>query len=248
MRCLIAIVLGMAAVGVATAQNFTFEVAAIRPSNSGRPGMSIETDAGRFKAINATVSFLIQYAYGVKDFQLIGGPGWIGSDKYDIEAKSEIKANDREFPSMMQALLADRFQLKFHRETREFPIFGLVVAKGGPKLTPASETGNDGTRVRNGLLTITNGTVANLASTLTNMLGRRVLDKTGLSGRYDIALKWTPDFGQAPPLRPDAPPADPNGPSIFTAVQDQLGLRLESTKGPLDVLVIDKVLKTPTEN
>ena len=132
MRCAIALALGIAIPAFSQAppeQNFTFEVASIKPSNSGRPGMSIETGAGRFKAINATVSFLIQYAYSIKYFQLTGGPSWIGSEKFDIEAKSEIKAEDREFPPMMRALLADRFQLQFHRETRELPVFELVVTK-----------------------------------------------------------------------------------------------------------------------
>jgi uncharacterized protein (TIGR03435 family) len=134
MRCAIALALGIALALPALSQappeqNFTFEVASIKPSNSGRPGMSIETGAGRFKAINATVSFLIQYAYSIKYFQLTGGPSWIGSEKFDIEAKSEIKAEDREFPPMMRALLEDRFQLQFHRETRELPVFELVVTK-----------------------------------------------------------------------------------------------------------------------
>jgi uncharacterized protein (TIGR03435 family) len=123
-----------------------FEVASVKPSNSGRPGISIETEPGRFKAINATVSFLIQYAYGLKDFQLSGGPGWVGSDKFDIDAKSEAKAQDlgdREFPPMMRTLLADRFQLKFHRETRTMPVFDLVVTKGWAEIRTLDRDGKE---------------------------------------------------------------------------------------------------------
>jgi uncharacterized protein (TIGR03435 family) len=225
-----------------------FEVASIKPANSGRPGMSIQTGAGRFKAINATVAFFIQYAYGIKDFQLMGGPSWIRSDIYDIDAKSEIRAEDREFPAMMQALLMDRFQLRFHREARELPVYVLVAVKRGPKLAPASEGENGSTR-RNGAgqLVIKSGTVGNLASTLSNIVDRKVLDKTGLTGNYDMTLTWTPDDYQPPPLRPNGPPPDPNNPSIFTALQEQLGLKLESAKGPLEVLVIDSVSK-PSKN
>lgn len=224
-----------------------FEVASIKPANSGRPGMSIETEPGRFKAINATVSFLIQYAYGIKDFQLSGGPGWMGSDKFDIDAKGEAKTGDREFPSMMRTLLADRFQLKSHQETRTLPVFDLVVAKDGPKFSRAPETAQSGTRGNRGQLTISKGTMASLASTLSNILRKKVVDKTGLMGEYEMKLKWTPDDFQPPPLQPNGPPPDPNTPSIFTAIQEQLGLKLESSKGPVEVLVIDSISK-PTEN
>jgi len=233
---------GISAASQTPAQKPSFEVASVKPSNSGIPGISIQTEPGRFKAINATVSFLIQYAYGLKDFQLSGGPGWIGSDKFDIDAKSEAKAQDlgdREFPPMMRTLLVDRFQLKFHLETRTLPVFDLVMTRGGPKFAHATETGKSGAQRNSGQITISKGTVAGLASALSNILSRRVLDKTGLTGDYDMTLKWTPDEYQAPPLRPNGPPPDPNNPSIFTAVQEQLGLKLEPTKGPVHVLVID---------
>ena len=224
-----------------------FEVASIRPANSGRPGISIETEPGRFKAINAPVSFLIQYAYSIKDFQLTGGPGWMGSDKFDIDARGEAQTGDREFPPMMRKLLADRFQLKFHQETKTLPVFDLVVAKDGPKFSHAPETAEGGTRRNNGQLTISKGTLASLASILSNILGKRVIDKTGLTGEYEMKLKWTPDDFQPPPLRPNGPPPDANNPSIFTAIQEQLGLKLESARGPVEVLVVDR-LEKPTEN
>ena len=208
--------------------------------------MSIQTETGRFKAINATVSFLIQYAYGIKDFQLSGGPGWMDSDKFDIDATGE-KADDRQFPQMMRSLLTDRFQLKFHRDTRTLPVFDLVVTKDGPKFKHATDTEVAGTRGGGGQITVSKGTLANLASLLSNILGRKVTDKTGLAGDYDMTLKWTPDDYQPPPLKPNGPPPDPNSPSIFTAVQEQLGLKLESSKGPVEVIVVDSVQK-PSEN
>jgi uncharacterized protein (TIGR03435 family) len=225
-----------------------FEVALIKPANSGRPGMSIETQPDRFKAINAPVSFLIQYAYGIKDFQLSGGPGWMGSDKFDIDAKGEAQTGDREFPPMMRTLLADRFQLKFHQETKTLPVFDLVVAKDGPKFSHSPETAQGGTRRNSkGELTMSKATMASLASTLSNILGKKVIDKSGLTGEYEMKLKWTADDFQAPPLRPNGPPPDPSNPSIFTALQEQLGLKLESAKGPVEVFVIDSVSK-PSEN
>jgi uncharacterized protein (TIGR03435 family) len=236
-----------AAISAAQNPTLAFDVASIKPANSGRPGMSIETEGGRFKAINATVSFLIQYAYGIKGFQLSGGPGWMDSDKFDIDATGETKTGDREFPKMMRALLADRFQLKSHQETRTLPVFDLVVAKDGPKFNHAPETATGGTRGGGGQINISKGTVANLASLLSNILGRKVIDRTGLTGDYDMTLRWTPDDYQPPPLKPNGPPPDPNNPSIFTAVQEQLGLRLESSKRPVEVIVVDSVQK-PSEN
>jgi uncharacterized protein (TIGR03435 family) len=237
----------IATVTSARQSRLTFEVASIKPSSSGRPGISIQTSPGRFKAINATVRFLFVYAYGIKDFQLMGGPDWVSSDAYDIEATSGPKGNERDFPLMTRALLENRFQLKFHRDTKELPVYEMVVAKSGLKLLPSADGEAPATRGRRGDLVIKAGTMANLASSLSTILGRKVVDKTKLNKKYDMSLKWTPDEFQAPPLRPDAPPADPNAPSIFTAIQEQLGLALESSTGPVEVFIIDSVQR-PTEN
>src|SRR5262249_12231255 len=154
---------------------------------------------------------------------------------YDIDARSDIRAEDREFPAMMQALLTDRFHLRFHREARELPVYELVAVKRGPKLTPASK-GESGSTRRNGAgpLVIKSGTLVGLASPLSTILARKVFDTTGLTGNYDMTLMWTPDDYQPPPLRPNGPPPDPNNPSIFTVIQEQLGLKLESAKGPVE--------------
>jgi uncharacterized protein (TIGR03435 family) len=229
--------------GLVQNQPLTYEVTSIKPSDSGRLGASTNTFAGLFKATNATLRYLIQYAYSLKDFQVAGGPGWIGSEKYDIEAKSGSKAEDHEFSSMMRSILADRFQLKFHRETRELPVYALVLAKGGPKLAPAlkdQKSSMDGDR---GELTVRNATVVDLASILSNMLDRKVVENTGLTGHYNLTLKWTPDESQAQQQKADLRLGDSKGPSIFTAIQEQLGLKLESTKAPIEVLVIDSAQK-----
>jgi len=232
-------------VGASLSQNqpLTYEVTSIKPNNSSRPGASTHTFAGLFTATNTTVRYLIQYAYSLRDFQVAGGPTWIGSEKYDIEAKSGSKAEDHEFSSMMRSILADRFQLKFHRETREVPVYALVLAKSGPKLASARQDEKSSMDANRGELTVRNATVADLASILSNTLDRKVIENTGLTGHYNLTLKWTPDDSQAQPQKADLRLGSSKGPSIFTAIQEQLGLKLESTKAPLEVFVIDSAQK-----
>jgi bla regulator protein blaR1 len=251
-----------------------FEVASIKPADPNDRGTRIGFEpGGRFVASGITVNFLIQQAYGVRDFQISGAPGWIGSARFNISAKPDAETaaeiqkgngnpfdRDSTMSAMLEALLEDRFQLKITHETREMPVYELVVAKGGSKLKESSVPTGDGSgrgggpqiRMGRGLLTFKAGPMEILAMQLSNQLGRTVIDKTGLKGSYDFELKWTPDFGQQP-LGPrevggpeGAPPVDANGPSIFTALQE-LGLKLESTKGPVEILVIDHV-ERPSEN
>jgi uncharacterized protein (TIGR03435 family) len=187
--------------------------------------------------------------------RISGGPGWIRAAKFDVDAKSDpaidsqLKALDsapaREMKQhMLQVLLADRFALKVHQETRELPIYALVVAKGGPRFQASTI---NGTTIRNGnaYITVTGSdhTVALLAEQLSQTLGRVVVDKTGLDGRYELTLKWSTDETAA---GPGATSADA-GPSIFTAIQEQLGLKLESGKGRVPILVVDH-LEKPSEN
>jgi uncharacterized protein (TIGR03435 family) len=216
--------------------------------------MSVQTNRGLFIARGATLNFLIQYAYRVKPNEISGGPKWIDSEKYEIEGRTnadENKDNDEKILLMVQAALADRFKLKWRRETKELPIFELVVGKNGPKLKPAKDPSNSGSR-GGGLATPTNlrsfrstgATMASLASQLSRIVGRTVIDRTGLDGRFDLTLEWS---GDSQALGPGAAASDPTGPSLFTAVQEQLGLRLESTKGPVQIFVIDSAEK-PSEN
>jgi uncharacterized protein (TIGR03435 family) len=215
-------------------------------------------------------------AYDVREFQVSGGPGWINTDRYDIMAKAERSAGAENIPDdprkmtdeqrktlgdqmreRLRALLADRFQLTLHRESKEESVYALVIGKGGSKLQQSEAKEGAGPR---GMMRMGRGQFSGqgvqlemLTRSLSSQLGRPVIDRTGLKGNFDFKLEWTPDpgqsfaFGGGPPGADAPPPPDPNGPSIFTAVQEQLGLRLESQKGPVEMLVIDKVEK-PSEN
>jgi uncharacterized protein (TIGR03435 family) len=262
----------MASVGLwgQAAAPLTFEVASIKPAAQDARGTMIRMmPGGALTVTNATLRLLVTVAYDVRDFQISGGPGWVGSERYDVNAKAESSASSESVPEdprnmtdaqrktnqeqmrqRLQALLADRFQLTIHRETKEAPVYALVVAKNGPKLQESKE-GGPRLMMGRGQLNGQGALMEMLANVLSGQLGRPVLDKTGLQGKYDFKLEFTPDPGQgAEPFGglgpgPDAPPPpDPNGPSIFAAIQEQLGLRLESTKGPVEMIVIDRVEKS----
>jgi uncharacterized protein (TIGR03435 family) len=243
-----------------------FEVSTVKQNKSGNSGSSSNFREGRFTASNTTLKNVLQYqAYGIPESRILGGPPWISSQRFDIEATTDSAGLDRlrtlardqrriETRAMFQQLLADRFQLAVHWETRDLPIYALVVQKKGPSLHPSKEPdGQSGTSSNDGQFTAQGLTLAQLADALTRELsrelGRAVIDKTGIQGRYDFALKWTQETG-APLMNnaadASAPPPD-TGPSIFTAIQEQLGLKLESSKGPVHVLVIDHV-EMPSEN
>ena len=176
----------------------------------------------------------------------------MNSSGYDIEAKAAGNPNRSEIWLMLQSLLEDRFQLKVHRETKEMPVYALVVEKNGSKLALNSGAERQ-FQPGNGSLIVKKGGTAALAAWLSRELGRVVIDKTDLSGEYDYSLEWTPEPGQGGPesigLPPEAPRphVDTNGPSIFTALQEQLGLRLVSQKGPVEIIVIDSV-ERPSAN
>ncbi len=239
-----------------------FDVATIKPNaEKDNRFMLRYPQHGTFTATGVTLKMLIMSAYQVNAYQVSGGPSWIATDRWDIQAKAEgsdgLMPRDQ-FDAMLRSLLEDRFQLKVRRDSKEMPVYELVVAKSGPKLTP--HTGGDPKpeermRIGSGSLRFQNAGPPNLAFQLSLQLGRTVIDKTGLTGQYDFALEWAPEPGQGGPqsigLPPDPslkfPPADPNRPSLFTALQEQLGLRLDSEKGPVDMIVIDSVSK-PTEN
>jgi bla regulator protein blaR1 len=246
-----------------------FEVASIKPADPNGRGMRVQfAPGGRLTMNGATVKFLIQQAYGVKDFQITGGPNWIGSDRYDISTKAEGEGDitPEQVKPMMQALLADRFKLTLHRETKEQPVYALVVGKNGPKLKESAPEENVGARdgasdgprrggmqirMTRGQITAQGMSMEMLANQLSNRLGRNVLDKTELKGSYDFTLEFTPEGTQ--PMGPrdggaEAPPPPESGaPSIFTAVQEQLGLKLESQKGQVELLVLDRI-ERPSEN
>ncbi len=258
-----------------------FDVAAIKPNKSANNMVRLMFSPNGFDGTNVTLQMLVRVAYDVEDNQISGGPAWLNSDHYDINAKMDSATADAlhklsedqgklERQRMLQALLADRFKLTVQHETKELSMYALVVAKSGPKLQeakpddtyPNGVKGPDGVG-RPGMMRMGRGEVTGqglpmtaLAKLLTTQLGRTVVDKTGLTGKYDFKLQWTPDEsegamfkgpGTGPQGTASPPASDTSGPSIFTAIQEQLGLKLESQKGPVEVLVIDRVEK-PSEN
>jgi uncharacterized protein (TIGR03435 family) len=261
------------AFGQTTAPRPQFEVASIKPNKSGDMRMMFRSaSGGRFTASNVSLQSLITIAYHIKDFQLSGAPPWL-SERYDIEAKAEGNPGGDAMLPMLQGLVEDRLQFKFHRESKELPVYALVVAKAG-KLHPAEgecgpppsgpppppEPGKlpsapcGGFFMFPGHLSGQKVPIEQLLDTLSRFTGRTVLDKTNLTGKYDIEVQYTPEQGQfqappggAPPGMPPMPPIDPNGPSLFTALQEQLGLKLESQKGPVEIIVIDHI-ERPSEN
>lgn len=236
--------------------NPAFDVAVIKPNTSAGPGKGFGIRGRQFSTMNTSVRDMITFAYGLHARQITGGPGWMETEKYNVTAKPEGEGqpNDKQWKIMVQKLLADRFQLTFHREKKELSVYAIVVGKNGPKLTKSAgnPSGLPGLFFRGlGNLPATNATIADFAGVMQSaVLDRPVVDQTGLEGRFDFQLKWTPDetqFGgmgmKVPPPADDA--AAP--PDLFTAMQDQLGLKLQATKAAVDVIVVDRVSK-PSEN
>jgi bla regulator protein BlaR1 len=239
---------------VALGQTPKFEVASIKPSNSEDRRPFFNQTEGQYTVRNTTVRRLIQAAYMIKDFQIAGGPEWMSSDLYDINAKPEAPVPWEQMAEMVKSLLADRFQLVIRKETKEMPVYALMVAKNGSKLKAADEAAPKVIRVRRGLLTAPMGDMPMIAGLLSGFLGRNVIDKTGLRGRYDVKLEWVPDEYQvamftrmAVPEGFGAPPPDWHGPTLFTALEEQLGLKLESQKGPVEMFMIERI-ERPSAN
>jgi uncharacterized protein (TIGR03435 family) len=232
-----------------------FEVATIKPSNPAAQGKLLTIKGRQVLTINTSLSDLISYAYGLHVRQVVGGPSWMESDKYDITGLPEGQGmpNQNQMRQMLRALLEDRFKLTTHRETRELPAYALVVAPGGPKMTKndSNPNGLPGLLFRGlGVLPATNATMGDLAGVMQlAVLDRPVIDRTGLQGRFDFTLTWTPDETQFASFGVRIPTStDPNAPPVlFTAIQEQLGLKLDSVRAPVEVLAIDRVEK-PSEN
>jgi uncharacterized protein (TIGR03435 family) len=234
-----------------------FEVATIKPSNPDQPGKGFRVSARQFSTVNTTLNDMIGFAYGLQAKQIEGGPDWLGKEKYDLLGKpdGEGQPNDKQWKTMVQKLLADRFQLTFHREKKDLPAYVIVVGKTGSKITKSEADPNGLPTLgfsKLGMLHVVNANMEDFAGVMQlAVLDRPVVDQTGLAGKYDFTLSWTPDESQftgmgvqVPPPPTDDPAAPPD---LFTAIQEQLGLRLEATKAPVDVLVIDRVEK-PSAN
>lgn len=251
---------------LASAQKLEFDAASIRPntSQSDRAGYERPPDSGRFTATNNSLEMLVTTAYKLKDFQISGGPLWIKSAHYDVTAESpQTHVTPEQFRAMLRALLADRFKLVAHTETKEVPVYVLAPAKTGFKITAVTDvdcpkyeadklpcgafymgpTGLGGRNVSMSFFT----------EALSNIVGRPVIDKTGFTGKFNVDLEYSPEgvtaFGPAgfTPQGLAAGANADNKPSIFTALQDKLGIKLEPQKAPGEILVIDHAEK-PTEN
>ena len=222
----------------------SFEVASIKPNNSGSGHSDSHRTNGRFTSSNVTLKRYIARAYNLDDDQ-ISGPDWLATEHFDIVAKAPAAADNDHIALMLQSLLEDRFKLALHRETREMRAYALVVAKNGSKLTPAVDDGSSSTNTHNSHMTAHHVSMEHLASALTRSTGLRVVDMTGLHGVFDFTLEWDPSSTS---LSPGDPPAKTDAPSIFTALEEQLGLKLEPRKLPVEILVIDHIEKTPTDN
>ncbi|HEY3841520.1 MAG TPA: TIGR03435 family protein [Bryobacteraceae bacterium] len=227
-------------------------VVSIKPSKDGFAPPGFRITRGRFVANNVTVRFLVAIAYGLQSFQVSGGPRWVDAEQFDVEAK--LDAPDppaHQESAMIRGLLADRFKLVLHKDESPIPAYALVFAGNAPNRTlsadqsaGASPTGQ--VHVGPGALVAKGIRLELVASLLGTRLGRPVIDRTNLHERYDVDLRWTPDIGELPGASADATPqGDASGPSIFTAIREQLGLKLESTKGPSGFLVIDHVERPP---
>jgi uncharacterized protein (TIGR03435 family) len=270
-----------------SAIKFEYDVVSVKPSNPGNGGRGspppfpdVQPPDG-FNATNASLMLLIRTAFGTfEEYRLSGAPNWISSEQFDINAKMDgpiadalqkLSPDDRELArqQMLQALLADRFRLTFHRDFKEFSNYSLVVAKNGPKLHEAKPgdtyangaKGLDGLPIGSGAIRMSREIegpqsitihltgqavlLAKLAQFLTRVTGRPVVDKTGLTGAYDFTVRFSPDDSQlqaSPAGAPNgAPPAPPDNGPLFAAIQQQLGLKLEPGKGPVEVIVIDHV-------
>jgi uncharacterized protein (TIGR03435 family) len=233
-----------------------FEAASIKPNSSGRPGGGISLYPARIKIINSSLKFCVQVAWNVKDFQVSGGANWMDTEHFDIDAVAANPITRAESRTMLQALLTDRFGLTIHREMQEKPGYAMVAAKNGPKLQPPIDDPSIMfSRTPSGDMTLKapNVSMTDLAGALSSALGKTVVDQTVIEGKFNISLQWTPDYTIEPRMNksrepiPAPPPDATPGPSIFTAVQETLGLKLESKKVPVEVIVIDRATR-PTEN
>jgi uncharacterized protein (TIGR03435 family) len=225
------------------AGKLVFEVASVKPGSAYGPGVGRAAGArpSGFQAMNTSLTSLIMIAFRLSEGQVVGGPRWIAEDGWNIDAKYPAGASQTQMPEMLQALLVERFHLTFHRETRTLAIYALIVAKGGSKLR-ASEVGQTTGTGGSSTIRYKGETVTQLTAQLSALLQRQVVDKTGLTGRYDMELTFAP----VNPRSIEAA-ADETRPSIFTAIQEQLGLKLEPTKEPVEVLVVDGA-ERPTQN
>jgi uncharacterized protein (TIGR03435 family) len=239
----------------ANTPKFEYDVATIKPGRDSAEGWALHYDGDTLKGLNVSLLFVVKFAFKIyENYRIVGAPKWMESTTYDVSAKMDAPTMDavkklprdeqnRVLGQMLQDLLAERFQFAAHREMKELPVYFLVVGKNGPKLPDAKPDPNGpdnafwSPKMKDGIVTTTahNMTAEGLANYLRGPVSRTVLDKTGLTGTYEFTLRFTPDDA------PQPPPSGADAPYLTTALQEQLGLKLESGKGPVEIIVIDHV-------
>ena len=235
----------------------SFEVATIKPTKPDEQGKAFLVRGNRFRTVNTSLAEMMSFAYGIHAKQVVGAPAWFDADKFDLDAKPEGEGapDDAQWKGMLQKLLVERFKLTFHHDKRELAVYVLAVGRGGPKLNKSDgdPNGLPGLffRGRPGDLIVHNATMGDFTGLLQNaVLDRPVLDQTGIPGRWDFTLNWTPDDSQFGGMAAKIPPPTDGSvppPALYTAVQEQIGLKLDATRAPADVFVIDHIEK-PSDN
>jgi len=255
----------------------SFGAASIKANRTGFGPVRVSSSPGRFSAVNVSLRVLIRTAYGLPDFKMSGGPSWIDVDRFDVEATADAAAVGQPINAMLQSLLEERFRLTAHMETRELPIYALIIARTDGKLgsqlrksgeecvpptipagappppPPPPGSGARGSQCPSiqgpGVISGRKTTMGRLADAIAGSVGRVVIDRTGLDGTFDLDLQWLPERVGGPPAegRGLTWPGQSDLPSIFTALSEQLGLKLDSRRGPVDVLVIERAEKPSQE-
>ncbi len=218
-----------------------FEVASIKPNTSNDQNSSINLDRVEIFVRNSTLRSIVQYAFSTRSYGL-AAPDWLSSARFDITARFAADTSRAQCKAMMQQLLIERFKLEAHRETKGLQGYTITIARSGPKIRPVEDTGGRNTDTGEGRFKMEQVSMAQFAGQLTSRLGQPVDDATGLKGVFTFNLTYTPD------RRLDEKSAQDSGPSIFTAVQEQLGLKLEARKLPVEILLVDHCERVPTEN
>ena len=240
----------LSALPLCAAEGPRFEAASIHPSPDNAQFFARPPSNGKFSGTGIVVRLMVMLAYNVQESQIADGPAWIGTERWNVDARSEAGAihNTEETQQMLQNLLHDRFGLQVHREKREQSAYVLKVAKDGPKLK-ADETGATNVRTSGNAIGLEHGEISRFTQLLSSALGKPVVDQTGLTGHYNISLQWNDaPVADGGVIGLDAhATADPNRESIFSAIQNQLGLQLVSQHVPVEMIVIDKI-ERPSAN
>jgi uncharacterized protein (TIGR03435 family) len=244
MRPIVLLAITAAALAQPTTNHPVFQAASIKLGDPNSPESSMYPYPGRLVIRNYTLRQLILYAYEIKEYQLSGGPKWADRDQYSIDATLDLPADQPRGKQLSawlrqatRALLAERFHLELRHDSKVMPGFALLQAKGGAKLQRAKSGSPGGTSNGRGMVQVSNGSLADFSGVLADAVGRPVVDKVGIQGGFDIKLTWVPDNS----------PLEIVGPSLYSAIQEQLGLKIEALHLPIPILVIERVEK-PSEN